>query len=495
MLRMKRTHLLLVLVLPLQACAVGPQLLYGTAGAAERTKQLVLDAWAEGFRAFDTAAHPKNYNERGVGEALALLRQQGAFADVKPWVQTKFTPDACQGQPKDLHPYDPSSTIASQVRQSFSSSLDRLGVSRVDAYILHAPYESAVDTLEAWKAMEAIHHQGRALQLGVSNFDLEQLHQLIEIATVPVHIVQNRCTQDTGYDKAVREYCAQSSIQYQGFGVLTGNTALLASPAIEQFSITHGVTRQQVVFRMAMHLGVSPLTGTSNRNRMKAALSAAQLQLDDAKFEALNARESSEFTSSEPVRLLFVNQLSETVQLFWQHPSTAELHPNARIAPDTNVPIDSFHSHLFVARQGALVVGRWQVDRGQGDEQTVKIDKSLTVMFSNTGSAPLALFWKDPLEGAELDRGVIMPNADRPIDSFVGHHFVIRLSLPTAAGGRIVKEWIAAAERPGMQTVPLDSVANSSSAFYSSPDLPEAELEELIQKEEALLAELDEEEL
>ena len=90
----------------------------------------------------------------------------------------------------------------------------------------------------------------------------------------------------------------------QGFGVLTGNTALLASPAIEQFSITHGVTRQQVVYRMAMQLGVSPLTGTSNRNRMKAALSAAQLQLDDAKFEALNARESSEFTSSDPVPLL-----------------------------------------------------------------------------------------------------------------------------------------------------------------------------------------------
>ena len=128
------------------------------------------------------------------------------------------------------------------------------------------------------------------------------------------------------------------------------------------------------------------------------------------------------------------------------------------------------------------MVGRWQVHRGQGDKQTIKIDKSLTVIFSNTGSAPLALFWKDPLEGAELDRGVIMPNADRPIDSFVGHHFVIRLSLPTAAGGRIVKEWIAAAERPGMQTVPLDSVANSSSAFYSSPDLPEAELEELIKR-------------
>ena len=95
-------HLLLALVLPLQACAVGPQLLYGmlllpthkllltcccsgTAWKAERTKQLVLDAWAEGFRAFDTAAHPKHYNERGVGEALALLRQQGAFTDAKPW--------------------------------------------------------------------------------------------------------------------------------------------------------------------------------------------------------------------------------------------------------------------------------------------------------------------------------------------------------------------------------------------------------------------------
>ena len=101
------------------------------------------------------------------------------------------------------------------VLQSFSSSLDRLGVSRVDAYILHAPYESAVDTLEAWQAMEAIHQQGRALQLGVSNFDLEQLHQLVEIATVSVHIVQNRCKQDTGCDKAVREYCAQSSIKYQ----------------------------------------------------------------------------------------------------------------------------------------------------------------------------------------------------------------------------------------------------------------------------------------
>lgn len=135
-----------------------PGLIYGTAWKKERTESLVLQAYLQGFRAFDTAAHPKHYDESLVGIALKKILPKLSRDEL--WIQTKFTPDACVDQPPSVHPYDPNTTVEMRVRTSFKGSLKRLGLQYVDSYLLHAPYSDSEDTLAAWREMEKILEEG-----------------------------------------------------------------------------------------------------------------------------------------------------------------------------------------------------------------------------------------------------------------------------------------------------------------------------------------------
>ncbi|HEX3593640.1 MAG TPA: aldo/keto reductase [Polyangiaceae bacterium] len=67
-----------------------------------------------------------------------------------------------------------------------------------------------------WQAMEVLHREGRARLLGVSNVSLEQLELLFASAEVAPAFVQNRCFASTGWDRAVRSFCEQHGVVYQG---------------------------------------------------------------------------------------------------------------------------------------------------------------------------------------------------------------------------------------------------------------------------------------
>src|SRR5882672_4653579 len=112
-----------------------PAFLYGTAWKEERTEELTALALAAGFRAIDTANQRKHYVEAAVGAALAASNV--ARGDV--FLQTKFT--YARGQDHRL-PYDPKASMATQVRQSFESSLEHLSVEQLDSLVLHGPWSN-----------------------------------------------------------------------------------------------------------------------------------------------------------------------------------------------------------------------------------------------------------------------------------------------------------------------------------------------------------------
>ncbi len=112
-----------------------PSFMYGTAWKKEATTELVQLAVTSGFRAIDTANQLIHYQEALVGEALRALEKTGIERDAL-FLQTKFTSVSGQG---GRTPYDPVADPATQVRQSFDSSLAHLGTDYVDSYVLHAP--------------------------------------------------------------------------------------------------------------------------------------------------------------------------------------------------------------------------------------------------------------------------------------------------------------------------------------------------------------------
>jgi diketogulonate reductase-like aldo/keto reductase len=255
-----------------------PSFMYGTAWKKEATTQLVQLAVASGFTAIDTANQLIHYQEALVGEALQALAKKGITRETL-FLQTKFT---SVGGQDHRTPYDASADLTTQVRQSFDSSLTHLHTEYVDSYVLHGPYQRqglGKADWEVWAAMEALYQTGKTKMIGISNVTAGQLTQLCAQATHKPMVVQNRCYAVLGWDKEVREICQTHGIIYQGFSLLTANSAVLADPEIRTIAKRLGTGSAQIIFRFAMHIGMLPLTGTTSPQHMKEDLQAEQLAL------------------------------------------------------------------------------------------------------------------------------------------------------------------------------------------------------------------------
>jgi diketogulonate reductase-like aldo/keto reductase len=264
---------------------MNPAFIYGTAWKKEATTDLVRKAVKAGFTAIDTANQPKHYSESLVGEALAALAQEGVSRD-SLWLQTKFTP--ANGQDERI-PYDPGADIPTQVKQSFESSLKHLHTDRLDSYLLHGPYNYpglGSEDWEVWTALEDLYKSGKVGAIGISNVNHLQLEALVKGARIKPMAVQNRCYANRGWDREVRAICQEHGLVYQGFSLLTANVPVLRHPPVISIAKRLGVETMQVVFRFAMQVGMTPLTGTSDELHMKQDLAAQKLELtpDEVQF-------------------------------------------------------------------------------------------------------------------------------------------------------------------------------------------------------------------
>lgn len=263
--------------------------LYGTAWKEDDTERLALLALEQGFRGIDTANQRKHYHEAGVGAALRTALARGIATRDELFLQTKFT---FRGGQDHRLPYDPNAAIATQVAQSFASSLEHLGVDALDSYVLHGPSrQSGLGPMdwEAWEAMERLQAAGRTKALGVSNVNLPQLEILHRGARVRPQFVQNRCYAVMGWDRQVREFCQTHGIVYQGFSLLMANRAVLAHPAVIDIAARRQRSVTQIVFRFALDVGMLPLTGTTNPVHMRDDLAATDFRLSPAEIATIES--------------------------------------------------------------------------------------------------------------------------------------------------------------------------------------------------------------
>ena len=256
-----------------------PTFLYGTAWKEDETERLVLEAMANGFAGIDTANQRRHYHEAGVGKAVAQVLSGEERSRDQLFLQSKFT--HVEGQDHRL-PYDANASLSTQVMQSFDSSLEHLGVSHLDSYILHGPSTRmgfSEGDWEVWRAMETIHGSGRAKLLGVSNVTLKQLEALHEGANVKPIFVQNRCFAQNRWDFHIREFCAANSMTYQGFSLLSANVRELNVPLMGDLMQKHQRSVPEIVFRFSQQVRMIPLTGTTNTAHMKQNLTCYDFEL------------------------------------------------------------------------------------------------------------------------------------------------------------------------------------------------------------------------
>ncbi|OEH75037.1 uncharacterized protein LOC34617874 [Cyclospora cayetanensis] len=265
-----------------------PRIIYGTAWKKQRTKELCIMALREGFRGFDTACQPKHYNQKGLGEALSEAFSHMNIDREQLYIQTKYTPVG--GQDRKTIPYDPSLPVQEQVLHSIQVSLRELGVSYIDAVLLHSPLDTPQETLDAWRGLEAAVERGHVRALGISNcYCLQDLQHLHAAASIKPVIVQNRFYPATGYDASLRAWCCKNGIVYQGFWTLTANPHVLRDPIITHSARRLKCTPEQLWFRYLMERDIVPLTGTTDQEHMQQDFSCIDVELPPVVCEQLDA--------------------------------------------------------------------------------------------------------------------------------------------------------------------------------------------------------------
>jgi diketogulonate reductase-like aldo/keto reductase len=265
-----------------------PDFIYGTAWKEDRTPALTELALRMGFRGIDTANQRRHYFEEGVGQGLAAAYRSGLVTRDDLFLQTKFT-----YQPGQDHrlPYDPAASLSVQVAQSMASSLDHLATDHVDSYVLHGPssnHDWTAADAEVWQAMRKERDAGRTRLLGISNVSLRHLQQMAAARTEPPAFVQNRCYARLGWDRAVRQFCREHKIVYQGFSLLTANQEVLQHPLIASLTSANA-TPAQIVFSFARTIGILPLTGTTDAAHMKQDLASRDVTFPPEAAQAIES--------------------------------------------------------------------------------------------------------------------------------------------------------------------------------------------------------------
>lgn len=282
-----------------------PVFVYGTAWKKDRSADLVYKAINAGFRAVDTAAQPRHYQEHLVGDGIrraiadGIVERKDLYVSKitifnppqtqttnSSQVQTKFSPISAQDP--DNMPYDPSAPVTEQVHASIKSSLQNLRSKEdpdsvnelyIDTVIIHSPLTTWDETLEAWQALETyVPHRIR--NLGISNCNFSILRELCDSrqTTVKPSVVQNRFYKETFYDRLVRSLSRDHRVIYQSFWTLTGNPDLLRSRPVQQLAHHVQISPEAALYTLVMSLDdVTVLNGTKNEERMKEDLAAPKL--------------------------------------------------------------------------------------------------------------------------------------------------------------------------------------------------------------------------
>jgi len=203
------------------------------------------------------------------------------------YLQTKFTP--ISGQDPARLPYDARAPLPQQIEQSCAVSLEHLRTDYLDGLLLHSPLSDGRETLQAWRALEALVERGLVRGIGISNcYGLDQLQQLWQAARIKPTVLQNRFYRDSGYDLELRAFCRAHAIVYQSFWTLTANAHLLSHPALLATAAAHRRGAEQILFRYLTQRAVVPLTGTRSERHMREDLSILEFELTPEELQTID---------------------------------------------------------------------------------------------------------------------------------------------------------------------------------------------------------------
>lgn len=256
-----------------------PEVGFGTYGLrGDEGTDAIVSAVQAGYRLLDSAVNYENESE--VGEAV---RRSGLDRD-ELIVTTKI--------PGRDHGYD-------EARRSAHESLDRLGLDRIDLYLIHWPNPSVDKYVDTWRAMIDLRAEGLVRSIGVSNFTeamLDRLHG--ETGVMPV---VNQVELHPYFPQAsLRAYHATHGIRTESWSPLARRSELLSEPVISDLATELGVSPTQVVLRWHVQVGSTPIPKSAHAGRQRENADVFGFALSDEQVAAISALERGRLWGGDP---------------------------------------------------------------------------------------------------------------------------------------------------------------------------------------------------
>ena len=236
------------------------------AGSGKETRKAVAYALEIGYRLFDTA---KLYgNERDLGAAVREngIPREEIFVTTKLW--------------NNDHGYE-------SALRAFEKSRRELGLDYVDLYLIHWPVPGLRQ--ESWKALQKIRDQGLARSVGVSNYTIRHLEELLPSTAIPPAVNQVEFHPFL-YQRPLLEFSESKRIQLEAYSPLTRGHRL-DHPVITQVVAKYGRTPAQVLIRWSLQHGlvVIPKSIRPDRIRENAGVFDFELKREDmARLDSLD---------------------------------------------------------------------------------------------------------------------------------------------------------------------------------------------------------------
>ncbi|KQW42542.1 oxidoreductase [Nocardioides sp. Root1257] len=258
----------------------------------DETRDAVRAALDAGYRHIDTAA--AYGNERGVGEAVwaSGVDRSEVFLETKIWLND-------YGYDETLH--------------GFEKSAGKLGVDTVDLLILHQAWPAEWErTLGAYRALETLLGDGRVRAIGVSNFMVEHLTRLLDVATVVPAINQIE-VHPYFQQREVQAFGAEHGILTQAWAPIggitfyrdSGHTSTLEDPVIGEVAAAHGRTPAQVMLRWALQQGRQVIPKSTKPARIAENIDVFDFDLTAEEFAAIDGLETGRRGGPAPEDVLF----------------------------------------------------------------------------------------------------------------------------------------------------------------------------------------------
>jgi diketogulonate reductase-like aldo/keto reductase len=242
--------------------------------AGAQVEDAVKSALANGYRSLDTAAIYGN--EEGVGRGIkeSGVPREEIFVTTKVW-------NANQG-------YE--STLA-----AFDESLEKLGLDYLDLYLIHWPKEGKYK--DTWRAMEKLYKDGRVRAIGVSNFHVHHLQDLLADAEVVPAVNQVEYHPLLNQTELLA-FCREHKIQLEAWSpLMQGNLDL---PILAQLAQKYGKSPAQIVLRWDLQNEVVTIPKSITPSRIQENAQVFDFELSAEDMAALGALNQNKRFGPDP---------------------------------------------------------------------------------------------------------------------------------------------------------------------------------------------------